>query len=124
VLEQELLHRLVRGVAWRILGEPSPTPSRVHQVLAAAVMVVGGGVFVYLMPHHFDQPPKVPWTVLVSLLAVCGVTSVTLAMAGQYRIGILRAAAALAAIALSVGVLMTVVVLIGMGVAYACGWRV
>ena len=122
MLEQRLFDRLVREVASRVLGEPSPAPSRVHQALAAAVVIVGGGLFVYWMPHHFDQAPKVPWPVLVSLLGGCGVASLTLAVAGKYRVGVLRAAAALAIIGLTVAALFTVIALIGLGVSYALGW--
>lgn len=42
MLEQRLFDRLVREVAARVLGEPSPAPSRFHQALAAAALGVIG----------------------------------------------------------------------------------
>ena len=122
MLEHRLFDRLVREVARRVLGEPPPVPSRVHQALSAAVALVGGGLFVYWMPHHFSQPPRQPWSVLVSILAGCGVASLTLAVAGKYRVGVLRAAAALGVIGFTVAALFVVIATIGLGIAYVLGW--
>lgn len=118
---QRLFHALIADIASRILGPPSPTPSRLPQAVAIAVMVVGGGVFVYCLPHHADEQPKVSWDVLKTLLITCGVLSLSLAIMGKWRVSLPRAVVALAALFCCAVLLMIVIACIGIGINYLTG---
>ena len=113
-----LFNRLVEDVCRRALGEPAATASKTHQILAIAVIALGGGIFFYCIPRQVDQRPKLDWALLLVILLGCGFLSMTFAVAGRWRIGVLRSAASLLLLLLCIAALLAMISGIGFTIHY------